>query len=43
LAQELGEKGRAYILQNYSRSSTAQKYIEVLQRMISQGTQPVCE
>jgi colanic acid biosynthesis glycosyl transferase WcaI len=43
LARELGEKGRAYILQKYSRSSTAQKYIEVLQRMISQGTQPVCE
>jgi glycosyltransferase involved in cell wall biosynthesis len=37
LARELGEKGRVYILQKYSRSSTAQKYIEVLQRVISEG------
>jgi colanic acid biosynthesis glycosyl transferase WcaI len=43
LARELGEKGRTYVLQNYSRSSTAQKYIPVLQRVISNGTQPVRE
>jgi glycosyltransferase involved in cell wall biosynthesis len=43
LARELGEKGRAYILQKYSRSSTARKYIEVLQGVISHDTQPVCE
>jgi len=30
LAKTLGEQGRAYILQNFSRASTAEKYITVL-------------
>lgn len=30
-AQELGQKGREYILQNFSRSRTAEKYIQILQ------------
>lgn len=33
LARSLGEKGREYILQNFSRANTARKYIGVLERM----------
>ena len=32
-AQELGQKGRGYILQNFSRSRTAEKYIQILQAL----------
>jgi len=35
LAKTLGEQGRAYILQNSSRASTAQKYITVLRDILS--------
>ena len=31
LGAELGRKGREYILQNFSRGRTAEKYIDVLQ------------
>lgn len=32
-AQELGQKGREYILQNFSRTGTAEKYIQILQAL----------
>ncbi|HEX6821036.1 MAG TPA: glycosyltransferase family 4 protein [Candidatus Sulfotelmatobacter sp.] len=35
LARELGEQGRTYILQNFSRASTAQKYITILSDITS--------
>jgi glycosyltransferase involved in cell wall biosynthesis len=35
LAKTLGEQGRAYIVQNFSRASTAQKYITVLRDITS--------
>jgi colanic acid biosynthesis glycosyl transferase WcaI len=35
LAKALGEQGRAYILQNFSRASTAQKYITILHDIAS--------
>jgi colanic acid biosynthesis glycosyl transferase WcaI len=35
LARELGEQGRTYILQNFSRASTAQKYLTVLHDVVS--------
>ena len=35
LARELGEQGRTYILQNFSRASTAQKYLTVLHDAVS--------
>jgi colanic acid biosynthesis glycosyl transferase WcaI len=35
LAQTLGKSGREYILQNFSRASTAEKYIDVLHRITS--------
>ncbi|HKU25988.1 MAG TPA: glycosyltransferase family 4 protein, partial [Candidatus Sulfotelmatobacter sp.] len=38
LARKLGENGRAYILQKFSRSNTAQKYIHVLERVLSRST-----
>ena len=34
LGEELGRKGREYILQNFSRGRTAEKYIDVLQRFL---------
>ena len=34
LCKSLGQKGRQYILQYFSRGRTAEKYIEVLQRLI---------
>ena len=34
LARALGQKGREYILRNFSRLRTAEKYIEVLQRVV---------
>jgi glycosyltransferase involved in cell wall biosynthesis len=40
LARTLGEKGREYILQNFSRANTAHKYIAILERMISKSTSP---
>jgi glycosyltransferase involved in cell wall biosynthesis len=33
LAKRLGEQGRAYILQKFSRASTAQKYVTVLREV----------
>ena len=33
LGAALGQKGRAYIVQHFSRASTAEKYIQVLQQM----------
>jgi len=33
LGSALGQRGREYILQNFSRASTAEKYIQVLQQM----------
>jgi glycosyltransferase involved in cell wall biosynthesis len=30
----LGQKGREYIVQNFSRARTAEKYIEVLRRVV---------
>jgi colanic acid biosynthesis glycosyl transferase WcaI len=35
LAKTLGEQGRAYIVQNFSRASTAQKYIRILRDITS--------
>jgi glycosyltransferase involved in cell wall biosynthesis len=35
LAGTLGQKGREYILRNFSRLRTAEKYIEVLQRVVN--------
>jgi glycosyltransferase involved in cell wall biosynthesis len=35
LAKTLGEQGRAYIVQNFSRASTAEKYITVLRDITS--------
>ena len=34
LGNSLGQNGREYILQKFSRASTAQKYIEVLKRVV---------
>jgi colanic acid biosynthesis glycosyl transferase WcaI len=34
LARSLGQKGREYIVQNFSRARTAEKYIEVLRRLL---------
>ena len=34
LARKLGENGRAYILKKFARSSTAQKYIRILERLV---------
>lgn len=34
LANSLGRKGREYIVQNFSRARTAEKYIEVLRRVV---------
>jgi glycosyltransferase involved in cell wall biosynthesis len=34
LANTLGQNGREYILQNFSRAKTAQKYLEVLERVV---------
>jgi glycosyltransferase involved in cell wall biosynthesis len=34
-ASALGEKGRAYILERLSRSSTAQKYMRILERIVT--------
>jgi glycosyltransferase involved in cell wall biosynthesis len=34
LATSLGRKGREYIVQNFSRARTAEKYIEVLRRVV---------
>jgi colanic acid biosynthesis glycosyl transferase WcaI len=35
LCQTLGQKGREYILQHFSRGRTAEKYIEVLQKIVN--------
>jgi glycosyltransferase involved in cell wall biosynthesis len=35
MARKLGENGRAYILRKFSRASTAQKYLRVLQGVVS--------
>ena len=35
LGASLGQKGRQYILQHFSRGRTAEKYIEVLQRLVN--------
>lgn len=35
MARNLGENGRAYILRKFSRASTAQKYLRVLQGVVS--------
>ena len=35
MAKTLGEQGRAYILQNFSRARTAQKYITILRDITS--------
>ena len=35
LASALGQKGREYILQNFSRSHTAEKYVQVLQSVMA--------
>ncbi len=35
LAKSLGEQGRAYILQKFSRASTAEKYLTVLRDLVS--------
>ena len=37
-AGALGQKGREYILQNFSRSRTAEKYIQILQPLIRKPT-----
>ncbi len=37
LAAALGKKGREYILQNFSRKYTAQKYIKVLQVLVEES------
>ena len=37
LGTTLGQKGREYILQNFSRAHTAEKYIEVLARLLRQA------
>ena len=34
LATSLGQKAREYIVQNFSRTRTAEKYIEVLRRLL---------
>ena len=34
LRTKLGQKGREYILQNFSRARTAEKYIEVLKSLL---------
>jgi colanic acid biosynthesis glycosyl transferase WcaI len=38
-ARELGQKGREYILQNFARSHTAAKYIQILQPLITKPTE----
>jgi len=38
MTRELGQKGREYILQNFSRARTAEKYINVLQPLIRKAT-----
>jgi glycosyltransferase involved in cell wall biosynthesis len=38
MTRELGQKGREYILQNFSRARTAEKYINVLQPLIRKRT-----
>jgi glycosyltransferase involved in cell wall biosynthesis len=37
LAKAMGEQGRAYILQKFSRASTAQKYITILRDVASKS------
>jgi colanic acid biosynthesis glycosyl transferase WcaI len=37
LGVELGQKGREYIVKNFSRSETAQKYLHVLRTMLGQS------
>lgn len=37
LCEEMGRRGREYILQNFSRAHTAEKYIEVLTRIKKQS------
>ena len=37
LAKTLGEQGRSYILQNFSRASTAEEYITVLREILSRS------
>jgi glycosyltransferase involved in cell wall biosynthesis len=41
-AQALGKKGREYILRNFSRRGTAEKYIEVLNELLT-GKEDVLE
>jgi glycosyltransferase involved in cell wall biosynthesis len=35
LGAELGQNGRKYIVENFSRARTAEKYIEILKRVIA--------
>jgi glycosyltransferase involved in cell wall biosynthesis len=37
LRTKLGQQGREYILQNFSRGRTAEKYIQVLQRVVEKA------
>jgi len=37
-AREFGQKGREYILRNFSRSRSAEKYIQILQPLITKPT-----
>ncbi len=37
LGRSLGQRGREHILQNYSRAHTAEKYIEVLERVVKEA------
>jgi glycosyltransferase involved in cell wall biosynthesis len=37
-ARDFGQRGREYILRNFSRSRTAQKYIQILQPLITKPT-----
>jgi len=38
-ARRFGEKGREYVLQNFSRSRSAEKYIQILQPLIRKPTE----
>jgi glycosyltransferase involved in cell wall biosynthesis len=37
LGRALGQRGREHILQNFSRAHTAEKYIEVLERVVKEA------
>lgn len=40
LAAVMGEKGREYIIEHFSRAQTAKKYIDVLDRLIGDSARP---